>query len=63
MASLGHPLLGDTQYGGRIVGDATRQMLHAFELKFDDPVSEEEVAFQAPLPEDMARVVQGIRWK
>jgi len=63
LASLGHPLLGDTQYGGKILGDAARQMLHAFELKFEDPAGSGEVSFQAPLPEDMLRVEQGIRWK
>jgi 23S rRNA pseudouridine1911/1915/1917 synthase len=56
-------LLGDTQYGGKILGDASRQMLHAFELKFEDPAGTGEVTFQAPLPADMAKVVEGIRWK
>jgi 23S rRNA pseudouridine1911/1915/1917 synthase len=34
LASLGHPLLGDTQYGGRVLGDAHRQMLHAYRSAF-----------------------------
>ncbi len=63
LASLGHPLLGDTQYGGKILGEASRQMLHAFELKFEDPAGTGEVVFQAPLPADMAKVVEGISWK
>ena len=63
LASLGHPLLGDTQYGGRVLGDAHRQMLHARRLRFDDPSTDTEVSFVAPVPEDMRRVLEGIQWK
>lgn len=63
LASLGHPLLGDTQYGGRIIGDANRQMLHAFQLRFEDPTSGEEVDFTAPPAEDLLRVQEQIQWK
>ena len=63
LASLGHPLLGDTQYGGRVLGDADRQMLHAHRLRFEDPSASTEVSFVAPMPEDMRRVQEGIQWK
>jgi 23S rRNA pseudouridine1911/1915/1917 synthase len=63
LASLGHPLLGDTQYGGRLLGDAHRQMLHAYRLRFDDPSTDTEVSFVAPVPEDMGKVLEGIQWK
>lgn len=63
LASLGHPLLGDTQYGGRVLGDAHRQMLHAHRLRFEDPSASTEVSFVAPMPEDMRRVQEGIQWK
>jgi 23S rRNA pseudouridine1911/1915/1917 synthase len=63
LASLGHPLLGDTQYGGRIMGDANRQMLHAFQLRFEDPSTGQEVAFTAPPAEDLLRVQEQIQWK
>jgi 23S rRNA pseudouridine1911/1915/1917 synthase len=63
LASLGHPLLGDTQYGGRSLGDAHRQMLHAYRLRFDDPSTDTEVSFVAPVPEDMRKVLEGIQWK
>jgi 23S rRNA pseudouridine1911/1915/1917 synthase len=63
LASLGHPLLGDTQYGGRVLGDAQRQMLHAHRLRFDDPSAGTEVSFVAPMPEDMRKVQEGIQWK
>ena len=63
LASLGHPLLGDTQYGGRVLGDAHRQMLHARRLRFADPSTDTEVSFVAPVPEDMRQVLEGIQWK
>ena len=63
LASLGHPLLGDTQYGGRVLGDAHRQMLHARRLRYDDPSTDTEVSFVAPVPEDMRQVLEGIQWK
>lgn len=64
LASLGHPLLGDTQYGGRILGDANRQMLHAYQIRFEDPGHPgQEVSFTAPPAEDLLRVQEHIQWK
>ncbi|MDN3986680.1 RluA family pseudouridine synthase [Zwartia vadi] len=64
LASLGHPLLGDTQYGGRILGDANRQMLHAYQIRFEDPGHVgQEVSFTAPPAEDLLRVQEHIQWK
>ncbi len=64
LASLGHPLLGDTQYGGRILGDANRQMLHAYQIRFEDPGQEgEEVSFTAPPAQDLLCVQENILWK
>lgn len=64
LASLGHPLLGDTQYGGRILGDANRQMLHAYQIRFEDPGHEgKEVSFTAAPAQDLLRVQEHILWK
>ena len=62
MARLGHPLLGDTLYGGRQVAGAMRQMLHARALGFNDPGTGQPCAFTAGLPDDFRRVQDGIRW-
>ena len=53
MASVHHPLLADTMYGGRVVDALQRQALHAFRLSFAHPVSGEQLVFHAELPEDM----------
>lgn len=62
LASLGHPLLGDTLYGGKALAGATRQMLHARALRFDDPAGSGPLSFEAPVPADMATVCQAIAW-
>ncbi len=54
LASRGHPLLGDTLYGGRPMLDLTRQALHAVRLGFVHPSTGETLKFNAPLPDDLA---------
>lgn len=62
LASLGHPLLADTLYGGRALAGATRQMLHARALHFDDPGGRGELAFEAAVPPDMQDVQGAVTW-
>ncbi|SIT68732.1 RluA family pseudouridine synthase [Edaphobacillus lindanitolerans] len=52
LASIGHPLEGDSLYGGdlSILG---RQALHCRELAFDHPLTGKPVRFLSELPEDM----------
>jgi 23S rRNA pseudouridine1911/1915/1917 synthase len=58
MASLGHPLVADVLYGGTQDAGLTRQALHAFRLAFSHPVTEQPLAFLAPLPDDMRVALQ-----
>lgn len=53
MASIGHPLLGDTVYGPSkpSIAGLQGQTLHAMILGFDHPVTGEYLEFEAPLPE------------
>lgn len=57
MSHRGHPMVGDTMYGGRPVhhGDFAfqRQALHAFEITFTHPVTLNQMTIQAPLPPDI----------
>lgn len=62
LSSMGHALLGDALYGGRLVAGAQRQMLHAHELSFTDPESGNAVSFQAPVPADIQLVIDTIEW-
>ena len=60
MASLGFPLAGDWLYGTEDISLIPRPALHSFELWFTQPVSGKQLHFTAPLPQDMARLVEKI---
>ena len=66
MAWLGHPVIGDAQYG-RKRGDALpvdppqRQMLHAARLELDHPRTGQRMTFAAPPPEDMREFMDALR--
>ena len=66
MAHIGHPLVGDPVYGGRMrlprggspemiraVQDFPRQALHARRLGLVHPVTGEDMSWESPLPADM----------
>ena len=60
MSHLGHPLLGDDLYGGS-TELISRQALHCASMSFHHPVTGEELVLDAPLPEDMNRIIQKIK--
>lgn len=58
LASINHPIIGDTKYGDRTINEACRkqfgiksQMLHAYRMEFPDGSS-----YRAPLPEEFQRI-------
>ncbi len=51
-AHLGTPLAGDEMYGGK-TDKISRHALHCAKLTLTHPVTNEEMTFTAPLPEDM----------
>ena len=58
LASIGHPVVGDAQYGGVRAGlRAGRPMLHARELAFDHPRTGERRSFSTPAPADFTALV------
>ncbi|MBN1267996.1 MAG: RluA family pseudouridine synthase [Kiritimatiellae bacterium] len=63
MAHLGHPVVGDRQYGRarQQVLPAPRQMLHAERLAFQHPRSGEQVELTAAVPEDMQTLLLALR--
>jgi 23S rRNA pseudouridine1911/1915/1917 synthase len=61
MAHAGHPVIGDRQYGGRVVAGFARQALHAARLAFRQPTSGEELSFELAPPGDMARLRDHLR--
>ncbi|MEB2401465.1 MAG: RluA family pseudouridine synthase [Alcaligenaceae bacterium] len=63
MASLGHPLVGDVLYGGKLIAGARRQMLHARALAFDDYSGGGRKSFEAEPAPDFAAVLEGVQWE
>ena len=73
---IGHPLIGDTTYGGdsphgvasqstasarNLLKLISRQALHARTLGFRHPKTGEYLEFTAEMPEDMERLVEALR--
>ncbi len=65
MASIQAPVAGDVLYGGKTGAGSfiqpQRQMLHAWSLRFNHPVSGEHMHWQAPLWKDMEECVALLR--
>jgi 23S rRNA pseudouridine1911/1915/1917 synthase len=75
MASIGHPLLGDSVYGSgfktkaTLLGDRAagalaalgRQALHASVLGFEHPLTGEALRFESQPPRDFARLLKALR--
>lgn len=68
MASIGHPLVGDTVYGGgstpfehRHKAHIAGQCLFASRLILTHPRTREEMSFFAPLPENFEKLLQILR--
>ena len=62
-AAIGHPLTGDTTYGGAERYDLARQFLHAHRLAFRHPRTGEPLEFSSPLPDDLTAALQAAHVK
>ena len=56
---IGHPLLGDDLYGG-CTDLMKRQALHAGQLAFNHPITNEPLIIHSPLPADMLSVLTAL---
>jgi len=67
MTAVGHPMLGDTMYGGRIFEAEgfrfERQALHAFEISFVHPATLQTMTLSAPLPPDIRLLLERLESK
>lgn len=69
LAESGHPVVGDAVYGGKqwlgklnaplqaLVKKANRQMLHAYQLELQHPISEKKMKQTAELPQDFQEIL------
>jgi len=68
LKSLGHPVLGDSEYGESLVRAAwkksvERQMLHAAKMSFADPWSGRPITISSGVPADFAEIAAKAGWK
>jgi 23S rRNA pseudouridine1911/1915/1917 synthase len=74
MSAIGHPLLGDTFYGGHHFSERDLtggegsaepllefQALHAMRIEFCHPITEKTMTIEAPLPPRLTRIVDLLR--
>lgn len=73
MSYIGHPMAGDTFYGGHRVSElsltgrgsdepiTSQQALHAYRIRFKHPISEAQMELEAPPPPELARLIQLLR--
>jgi 23S rRNA pseudouridine1911/1915/1917 synthase len=66
LSAIGHPILGDRTYGGG--GDdaarvgLSRPFLHAWRLRFQNPVTGEQISLEDPLPDELVDVLERVRF-
>ena len=72
MSGIGHPIVGDSLYGGvrrhppahlRVVLRLERPFLHAHRLTFTHPRDARRVDLNCPLPEDLRLILDAVRSK
>lgn len=75
MAHIGHPLIGDPEYGAAfktkanllpdaartVVNGFHRQALHAYLLAFEHPSTGKTMRFEAPVPADMQALIDALQ--
>jgi 23S rRNA pseudouridine1911/1915/1917 synthase len=58
MQAIGHPVVGDPEYGTAGLLGLERQFLHATRLEFDHPLSGRRIEVESPLPDDLDRALE-----
>lgn len=73
MSYIGHPMAGDTFYGGHHVSEfhltgqgsdaplTSQQALHAYRIQFAHPITEKTMELEAPPPAELARLIRLLR--
>jgi len=73
MSYIGHPIIGDTMYGGKVVSEFdltgqgsvapifVHQALHAWKIRFKHPILEQDMELEAPFPPPFKQAVTLLR--
>ena len=60
MKYINHPIVGDLKYAGKNEFNLQGQLLHAVKLRLVHPSTNEEMVFEAPLPDEFHQVLDRI---
>ena len=62
-AHLGHPILGDQTYSRcrKLPLNLSGQVLHAIQLGLTHPITNKDMIFEAPLPDEFKRLLNVLR--
>lgn len=63
MKYIGHPVVGDEKYSYRKTMKTNGQLLHAHQLTFIHPTTDEAVTVDAPLPKQFEEILEELRQK
>jgi 23S rRNA pseudouridine1911/1915/1917 synthase len=58
MQAIGHPVVGDPEYGAGETLGLQRQFLHAARLAFAHPIGGARVEVRSPLPDDLRAALE-----
>lgn len=61
LSSIGHPILGDTLYGGEDNTIIDRQALHAYRLSFPHPRTNEIIDLEIDVPKDIENLIKQLK--
>lgn len=61
LEAIGHPVVGDPQYGSGPRYGLSRQFLHSCRLAFEHPITHEPLAFESGLPADLEEALDRAR--
>lgn len=58
LSEIGHPIVGDSLYGGAEAEGTLRLCLHAHVLAFAHPTTGQKLRFESPLPQDFLTLIE-----
>ncbi|MGN1343638.1 MAG: RluA family pseudouridine synthase, partial [Traorella sp.] len=61
MQYIGHPIMGDPKYSYRKTRECNGQMLHAHQLTFIHPTTQEKIVVEAELPQQFQEILEELR--
>ncbi len=61
LSHIGHPIIGDTFYGGDRMRALTSPALHAYRLSFPHPRTQAQMDVYSPIPDELRRAV-AVNW-